>query len=65
MNSPMPVRSQLTRFHTSRRDPETVRREGWREIQIFAVNADDPRLDDFERQFIKNLGSRLYGERLK
>ena len=48
--------------YTTRRDPEQVKRDGWREQRIFAVHVDDPRLDDIERRFVTNLGTRLYGE---
>jgi len=44
-----------------RRDPEQVKREGWREQRLLAVSAEDSRLDAFERQFVINLGTRLYG----
>lgn len=54
------MRSSL--HYTARRDPEQVKRDGWREQRIFAVHVDDPRLDDIERRFVTNLGTRLYGE---
>ncbi len=44
-----------------RRDAEQVKREGWREQRLLAVCPEDPRLDPFERQFVINLGTRLYG----
>lgn len=60
---PIPIRSQLSRYHTDRRDPERVVREGWKEMGIATFKIDDPRLDDFERQFLTNVANRLYGER--
>jgi hypothetical protein len=45
-----------------RRDPEQIKRDGWREQRLLAVSVEDSRLDAFERQFVINLGTRLYGE---
>lgn len=63
MTGPVPIRSQLTRFHADRRDPERVAREGWREFGIAAINVADPRLDAFERQTVTNIANRIYGKR--
>ncbi|MFC6689160.1 hypothetical protein [Jhaorihella thermophila] len=46
-----------------RRDPEQVKREGWLEQGIFAVDVDDPRLTWPERELVEQLGTRLYGPR--
>lgn len=43
-------------------DVEKVKREGWREQKILVVHADDPRLDWFSRELVKQLGNQLYGE---
>lgn len=40
---------------------DRARRLDWRESRTLVVSADDPRLDAFERQFVINLGTRLYG----
>lgn len=48
---------------TSRVDPETIKREGWRDQRILVVAANDDRLNFVEREFIRQLGERLYGER--
>lgn len=61
LNGPVPLRSQMTRFHSDRRDPERVAREGWKETGILAVNVNDERFNDFERQFIKNLAVKMWG----
>lgn len=63
MTGPVPLRSQLTRYHADRRDPERVAREGWRETGIAAINVADPRLDEWERQAVTNIANRLYGRR--
>lgn len=60
MTDPVPIRTSLQRLGT-RRSPEEVKAEGFREQGIFAVSLDDPRLDAFERQFLVNIGLRLYG----
>lgn len=48
---------------TSREDPEAIKREGWRDQRILVVAANDARLDFVEREFIRQLGERLYGEK--
>ena len=50
-------------YGRKRRDPERVRREGWRELGILAVAEDDPRLSWHERELVRRLGERLYGRR--
>jgi hypothetical protein len=47
----------------ARRDPEQVKREGWREQGLLAVAADDERLTWPERELVRQLGERLYGTR--
>ena len=42
-------------------DPESIKREGWRSFGTLVVSASDPRLSWPERQFVKELGERLYG----
>jgi hypothetical protein len=46
-----------------RRDPEQIRREGWREQGLLAVSIDDARLTWPERELVEQLGNRLYGRR--
>ena len=46
-----------------RRDPEQVKRDGWREQGVLAVAVDDPRLTWPERELVEQLGTRLYGPR--
>ena len=48
---------------TSREDPDAIKREGWRDQRILVVAANDDRLDFVEREFIRQLGERLYGEK--
>jgi hypothetical protein len=46
-----------------RRDPERVKREGWRDQGVLAVAIDDERLGWPERELVRQLGDRLYGPR--
>jgi hypothetical protein len=46
-----------------RRDPQKVKREGWREQGVLAVSVDDERLTWPERELVRQLGERLYGKR--
>ena len=46
-----------------RRDPQQIKREGWREQGVLAVSLDDDRLTWPERELVRQLGERLYGKR--
>jgi len=48
-----------------RRSAEEVKREGWREQGLLVVSPADPRLTWPERELIRQLGGKLYGERLQ
>jgi hypothetical protein len=63
MKVPTPrYRSPLARLLPEPRpDPETIKRDGWREQHILVVNANDRRLDTFERELVRRIGNRLYG----
>ena len=45
-----------------RRDPDQVKRDGWREQQMLAVSLDDHRLTWPERELVRQLGEKLYGK---
>lgn len=47
----------------ARRDPERVKQDGWREQGLLAVSLDDQRLTWPERELVRQLGDRLYGQR--
>lgn len=47
----------------NRRDPDRVKRDGWREQGLLAVSVDDARLSWPERELVRQLGERLYGPR--
>jgi hypothetical protein len=46
-----------------RRSPDDVKRDGWREQHVLAVSIDDARLTWPERELIRQLGEKLYGDR--
>ena len=46
-----------------RRDPDQIKREGWKEQGLLAVSADDLRLTWPERELVRQLGEKLYGKR--
>ena len=44
-----------------RRDPDRVKRDGWRDQGVLAVSIDDERLSWPERELVRQLGDKLYG----
>ncbi|KAF0146681.1 MAG: hypothetical protein FD153_28 [Rhodospirillaceae bacterium] len=44
------------------RDPEQVRRDGWREQGVLVVAENDNRLTWPERELVRQLGAKLYGK---
>ncbi len=46
-----------------RRSPDDIKRDGWREQRVLAVSIDDARLTWPERELIRQLGEKLYGDR--
>jgi hypothetical protein len=56
------LRSQLGRHQPNRIDAE-AERTGWREHGILVVAEQDPRLTWPEREMVRQLGARLYGQR--
>ena len=46
-----------------RRDPEAVKRDGWRDQGLLAVSLDDHRLTWPERELVRQIGEKLYGKR--
>lgn len=57
-----PYRCPLGRI-ASRDDPDDIKRQGWREQHILVIAESDDRLDFVEREFVRQLGERLYGEK--
>lgn len=54
-------RCPLGSLQPSKPDPEQVKRDGWREQSILVVSLEDQRLDYFQREFVKQIGEKLYG----
>ncbi len=48
-----------------RTPPEDIKRHGWRDQGILVVCDADPRLSWPERELVRQLGTKLYGERAK
>lgn len=46
-----------------RRPVDEIKRDGWREHSILVVSPHDPRLTWPERELVRQLGEKLYGER--
>jgi hypothetical protein len=42
---------------------EQVKQDGWREMGLLAVSIDDQRLSWLEREFIRQIGEKLYGKK--
>lgn len=61
-------RSSLARVLPKRRTDaatiEAMRRKAWREQRVLSVAQDHPRLDAWEKQFLDNIGRKLYGDPL-
>lgn len=46
-------------------DLEVIKRQGWRELRILVIRPDDRRLESHERDIVKRIGERLYGNKEK
>ena len=56
--------SPLGRMQATPMDVEATKRQGWRKQHLLVISDEDERLDFMERQIIRSIGERLYGERL-
>ena len=54
--------SPLGRMQATPMDVEATKRQGWRDQHILVISDDDERLDFLERQPIRSIGERLYGQ---
>lgn len=45
-------------------DTEAIKRHAFNNHGIVVAKVDDQRLNEFERQFLKNIGGKLYGVRV-
>ena len=65
MKVPTPqYRSPLGRLVPEpRRDPEEIKRDGWLDQHILVISHEDARLDWSERDLLRRIGNRLYGNK--
>jgi hypothetical protein len=49
-------------FGGERRSAEQVKRDGWREQGVLVIAVDDQRLTWPERELVRQLGQKLYGQ---
>lgn len=56
-------RCPLGRLQPQVTDLEAIKQSGWRDQHILVVSADDDRLDWMERELLRRIGERLYGEK--
>ncbi len=54
--------SPLGRMQAISMDVEATKRQGWRDQHILVISDEDERLDFMERQLIRSIGERLYGQ---
>lgn len=54
-------RCPLGSLASSRRDPEEIKRDGWVDENTLVVRADDMRLNFVEREMVRQIGEKLYG----
>lgn len=54
--------SPLGRMQATPMDVEATKRQGWRDQHILVISDEDERLDFLERQLIRSIGERLYGQ---
>ncbi len=59
----MQLRTNYPKLVSKRADPELVKAKAFAEQGVVVANIDDHRLDPFERQFLKNIGSKLFGQK--
>lgn len=54
--------SSLARLQPRKMDVDATKKEGWQSQHILVVCEHDERLDFVEREFIRRIGNRLYGQ---
>ena len=57
--------SPLGRMQPNPVDLDAIKQSGWQEQHILVVSDSDERLDFTERQLIRRIGERLYGDKSK
>ena len=56
-----PYRCILGRFQPEVTDLDAIKRNGWQGQHILVIAEHDGRLDAFEREIVRRIGERLYG----
>jgi hypothetical protein len=62
MSAPQQPRCTLARLVAEPMNKDAVKRDGWQKHQILVVALDDERLGMIDREFVKQIGNRLYGK---
>lgn len=62
MSAPQQPRCTLARLVAEPMNKDAVKRDGWQKHQILVVSLDDDRLGMIDREFVKQIGNRLYGK---
>jgi hypothetical protein len=57
------VRTSMQGWSPSPMDKEAVKSAGWKELGILVVDVNYKGLSDAERNFIENIGNKIYGRR--
>ena len=63
MSAPQQPRCTLARLVAEPMNKDAVKRDGWQKNQILVVALDDERLGMIDREFVRQIGERLYGSR--
>ena len=61
--TPKSYRSNLSGIIPTKIDTEEIKKRGWQHDGILVVKEDDTRLGWPEKQFVNQIGSKLYGKR--
>jgi hypothetical protein len=63
MSKPQPPRCALARVIAEPMNKTEIKREGWQQHGILVVALDDPALGMIDREFVKQIGEKLYGSK--
>ncbi len=64
MNDKNPLKSNLGRMQPKQIDAEKIKREGWNNDGILVVKVDDERLSWPEKELIKQIGDKIYKNKI-
>ena len=59
-DQPRPPKCNLGHLQSKKIDPEQMKKQGWKEKGILVIGVDDKRLSWPEREFIKQIGNKIY-----